>query len=432
MDVLLIQPRFSATRRFGGSRRSLVPPMMLYQLSKPLQEGGFHTDVLDLSTYGLSETRLADYVRRWRPRVVGITSVTENFHFAIEVAALVRNALPATPIVIGGPHVTFEAQEALEFDCIDYVVRGEGDITFAALVRCLIAGDHEGIGEIPNLSYRTGSGTVHNERELIADIDALGYPSRGGVNPDRYVYSAVVSGSRGCPFRCRFCSASAMAGGKYRMRSIGMILDELDHLAATLPVYRLAFSDDTITAKPSRIEAICRHILDRRYVMEWVCASRVDVVEHDLLRLMARAGCRSIQFGFESGNAAVLKSMNKGITPEQILSATRLCSLSGIVPYGNFIIGFPEDTRATVQDTYELALEVKKLNGTCDFAVMTPFPGTCFFDRAEELGLTIHTTDWSRYVLDSPVVSTKHLSIDELRELYWKCRNGVSRMAAWH
>jgi radical SAM superfamily enzyme YgiQ (UPF0313 family) len=432
MDVLLIQPSFVRKRQFENKRRSLVPPMMLHYLAKPLIEEGLNVDVLDLSTYAISDTRLKEYIRYWNPRIVGITSVTESFFSARGVAKLIRSTNPKTLIVIGGPHVSFKADETLQYDCFDFVVRGEGDLAFADLVKCLLNNDGQGLSKIPGISYKENGRIINHDRVLIKDLDKLGFPIRNKVNPERYVYSAVIMTSRGCPFRCHFCSATAMAGGRYRMRNIDSILEELDYLTVSLQNRRFSFSDDTITAHPARLERICAHILNRNYATEWVCASRVDVVNNKLLQLMARAGCRSIQFGFESGNEDVLRSINKKITPEQILFATKLCVQHGIIPYGNFIIGFPEDTSSTIQDTYNLALAIKKMNGTCDFAIMTPFPGTYFYHHAEELGVKIHTENWSEYLLDNPVISTKHLDIDELKALYIKCRTGLSRMENWN
>lgn len=431
MDILLIQPSFVRNRQFENKRRSLVPPMMLHYLAKPLLEEGLNVEVLDLSTYAISYTRLEEYIQNWNPRIVGITSVTENFFSARNVAKLVKSAKPETPIVVGGPHVSFKTDETLQYDCFDFVVRGEGDLAFADLVRCLLKNDREGLSKIPCISYRDNGRIINHDRVLIKDLNALGFPTRNKVNPERYAYSAVIMSSRGCPFRCHFCSATAMSGGKYRMRNIYSILEEMDYLVGTLHNRRLAFSDDTITAHSERIERICGHILNRNYVVDWVCASRVDIVNNSLLRLMARAGCRSIQFGFESGNEDVLRSINKKITPEQILYATKLCVQHQIIPYGNFIIGFPEDTSSTIEDTYKLALMIKKMNGTCDFAIMTPFPGTYFYEHAEELGMKIHTENWNEYLLDNPVISTKHLDINELKALYKKCRTGLSRMDSW-
>jgi len=406
--------------------------MMFHYLAKPLREDGFNYDVLDLATYAISDTRLKEYVQHWNPRIVGISSVTENFFSALRLGRLIKSIKPETPIVIGGPHVTFKADDTLQYDCFDFVVRGEGDLVFKDLTRCLTENDRKGLEEISGISYRENGRIINRDREFIPDIDSLGFPSREKVNPDRYIYSAVVMGSRGCPFKCHFCSATALNGGKYRMRSIDSILDELDYLIHTLQNRRFAFSDDTITARPAMIERICAHILNRNYNVEWVCASRVDVVSSKLLRLMTRAGCKSIQFGFESGNADVLQSMNKRITPEEILYATELCVRHQIVPYGNFIIGFPADTLSTIRDTYNLALTIKQMKGTCDLAIMTPFPGTYFYEHAEDLGLKIHTENWSEYLLDNPVISTKHLDNHEIKALYKKCRTGLARMESWN
>lgn len=431
VDVLLIQPKFVNNIQFNGNHRSIVPPLMLYYLAKPLLEDGFSVDVLDLSAYGIKGNRLKEYLHYLDPRIVGITSVTENFFIAMNIAELIKSIRPELPIVIGGPHVTFKADETLQYKCFDFVVRGEGDHSFSNLVKCLINHNKQGLDRIPGISYRSNESIINNKRDFSIDIDKLGFPKRYYVNPNRYAYSAVAMTSRGCPFSCHFCSATAMFGKKYRMRNIDSVLEEIDYLIGALQNRCLAFSDDTITAYPSRIEQICNHILYRNYTVEWVCASRVDVIDDKLLQLMARSGCRSIQFGFESGNELVLKSINKKITPDQILHATRLCIRNRIIPYGNFIIGFPQDTVSSIRDTYNLAIDIKRMNGTCDIAVLTPFPGTYFYEHAEDLGMKIHTDNWSAYLLDNPVISTQHIDIEELNALYKKCRTGISRMEAW-
>ena len=119
MDVLLVQPGFARNRQFGNKNRSLVPPMMLHYLAKPLLKEGLDVDVLDLSTYAISDVRLEEYIKHWNPRIVGITSVTENFFSALNVAKLIRSTKPETPIVVGGPHVSFTTEKTLQYDCID-------------------------------------------------------------------------------------------------------------------------------------------------------------------------------------------------------------------------------------------------------------------------------------------------------------------------
>jgi radical SAM superfamily enzyme YgiQ (UPF0313 family) len=297
------------------------------------------------------------------------------------------------------------------------VIRGEGDASFTQLVEYLLL--KKGfLKKIKGVSYRNDREIVENPRALIPDIESLSYPRRNLVNLARYKIPGVIQTTRGCPFQCRFCSAGAMAGGKYRMRSIESIMEEIDYLA-NLGIQFIAFSDDTITGFPEKTKQISYHFLRKAYSPVWVCESRVDVADRDLLRLMAQSGCHTIQFGFESGSKKILKAIKKNITPEQIENAIRLCLEFGIQATGNFMIGFPDDTRETIKETFDLARKIKKLGAIVGFAVLTPFPGTYIYNHAKELGMTIHSNDWDDFDLENPIISTKNLSLNELRTIFF-------------
>ncbi len=210
-----------------------------------------------------------------------------------------------------------------------------------------------------------------------------------------------------------------MAGGKYRLRSVESIMEEIDYLVANLGINFIAFTDDTLTGSPPRMKQICNQILNRGYSIKWNCESRVDVADRELLRLMSQSGCILIWFGFESSNEAILKSINKKITPDQIENAVKLCLEFGIQPGGNFIIGFPDDTKETIKDTFELAKKIKKLGAICNIVILTPFPGTYLYNHADELGITIHSNDWDDYTAYNPIISNHNLSLDEIRTIFF-------------
>ena len=138
----------------------------------------------------------------------------------------------------------------------------------------------------------------------------------------------------------------------------------------------------------------------------------------ELVQLMAQSGCQSIQFGFESGNEAILRSIGKNTTPKQIEDAARLCLDLGVIPIGNFLVGFPDDTRESIRETLELAKKLKRMGAVCYLAALTPFPGTYIYEHRERLGIVIHSRNWDDFTLDNPVISTRHLSLDELRTIY--------------
>ena len=132
---------------------------------------------------------------------------------------------------------------------------------------------------------------------------------------------------------------------------------------------------------------------------------------------MAQAGCYGVQLGFESGSERVLKAIGKGITPQQIDRATSICIDSGLLPMGNFILGFPEDTNESIRETIDMAIMLKRRGCNVNFGVVTPFPGTYYFNHAADLGITIHADSWDDYEIGHPIISSRNFSQDQLRTI---------------
>lgn len=425
MDVLLVYPRMARARRITPGQDGWVPPMTLLYLARPLVQMGFSVGVLDLRVESIDRRGFAAYIEMNRPRLVGITCTTASYSNALAAARCIKETVPDTKIVIGGPHVTFTAADTLQSGYFDVVVRGEGDRNFARLVDHFLRRPVP-FDQIPGISFRADGKIVETPMQRIEDIDSLGFPSRRGIDLSRYSLPGVISASRGCPFQCRFCSAGAMAGGKYRMRSVRGICEEIDHLVLELGIRYIGFLDDTVTVYPEVTGAISRHIAALGVPVEWICESRVDVADIDLLRLMADSGCTQVQFGFESGSEAILKSIKKNITPAQMIDAVDRCLSVGIKPVGNFMIGFPDDTHETIAETSALLSRLKKLGAYASVVTLTPFPGTYIYDHREELGLTLHSTDWNDFDLMNPVISTRHLSVDDLRTYLFDLTSGYA------
>lgn len=426
MDILLVQPRTSKARRVVSSHNGVMPPMMLAYLAAPLLNEGFDVEILDLTVSRMNTDALKDYLRLHRPSLVGITCTTASFYNALKIAGCVRETLPHSRVVMGGPHVTFTAGETLENDCVDMVIRGEGDISFTRLAEHLLRGKYS-LPEIKGISYRQDGKIEETPTEMIMDIDALPLPAREKLDMKCYPSKGVIQASRGCPFRCIFCAATAMQGGKYRTRNIDGIKDEIDYLVRDRGVDYLVFIDDTLTIFPELSEAICTHIINRGYRLNMTFQSRADFSDPKLLALMARAGCGMLQFGFESGSEAILKSIRKKISPAQIEKAARACLDAGMDVYGTFIVGFPEETSETMEETAAIIRRVRSMGARVGLGLVTPLPGTYLYTHAEELGITIHSTDWDDYGLDTPIISTRYLTVQEIQAKFFDMQIELTR-----
>ncbi len=410
----MIYPRMTGARRIAPGQDGWIPPMTLLYLARPLIQKGYRVEILDLRVETMNRRGFAAYIEKNRPRLVGITCTTASYSNALAAARCVKDTVPGTPVVVGGPHVTFTAAETLKNHCFDIVVRGEGDRNFVRLTDHFLE-QPVSLEQVPGISYRFNGGINQTPIQRVEDIDSLGFPSRETLDLKPYSLPGVIHAGRGCPFRCQFCSAGAMAGGKYRMRSIQSIREEIDYLVIKLGFRYIGFLDDTITFYPEVAGAICRHILSSGVPLRWQCESRVDVADPELLRLMAAAGCTQMQFGFESGSETILKSINKNITPAQMIDGVERCLSLGIKPVGNFMIGFPGDTHETVKQTLALVTRLRGMGAFVTLVVLTPFPGTYIYDNRDALGITLHSTDWNDFDLLNPVIGTRHLTVDDLR-----------------
>lgn len=326
--------------------------------------------------------------------LVGISTITPT---APEAFALVKRIKKERdiPVVIGGPHVTFLPDEALEAGA-DYVVRGEGEWTFIELARHLNDGS-PALSEIAGLSYRGEGGEhLHNpDRPRISDLTELPWPDLTLIEGFEKSKIIPLLTSRGCPFNCKFCSVTGMFGRRYRFRETGDILAELEVLYARNPRGLFFFYDDNFTAAPEHTKELLRGMKERGITPRWTAQARVDVVKDtELMQLMRETGCVFLYLGLESINPATLDAYRKAQTVEDIVEAVKVIHKYRIKVHGMFVLGSDEDDRATIRQTVRFA---KKTGiDTVQFLILTPIPGTetyqelCRQDR-------IFVKDWAKF-----------------------------------
>lgn len=408
MRVLLIDPPFY--RIFGFYNRYF--PIGVATIGTVLRDAGHTVSVYDadcnVNPTGMDYTRLPEkyrfyldsfkdldnpvwgearkVIKDFNPDAVGISIWTTFAASAFHLAKIVKEINPACPVIMGGPHATVKADEILKISQdVDYVVRGEGEVTTVELITHLEGGG-TGINSIRGLSYRDG-GVIRQtpRRESSKDLDMFPFPDRTILmNVSKYNSedAGLIMTSRGCPYGCTYCSTDTR---RVSYRSVDNVLNEIRHVKKAYGTTQFSFKDDSFTVSRKRVEEFSDKLIKEGLNINWECNTRVNLVTEELLRKMKTAGCNSIKVGIESGSERILKEMDKGITHDQIRSAARLFKKAGIHWTGYFMMGVPGETAEDVYKTLEFMYEIKP-----DFAsigVYEPFPGTPMFTEGIRRGL---------------------------------------------
>jgi radical SAM superfamily enzyme YgiQ (UPF0313 family) len=402
MRVLLVNPSYP----FEEFPRLLVT---LPYLASALQAEGHEVEILDLLLANTTPAKIEVRMQRFRPQIVGITSVTLNHHIASFIAEVVRKCDESVPIVMGGPHVAFEIEGSFrDLPALDYIGIGEGEHTIVELCRAL-----EGrmdMRDVRGLALRDGEKIVRTAaRPLEDDLDQLPLPARDLVPLARYLafdsHASVVT-SRGCPYSCVFCSAPAWTGRQVRYRTPSLCVDEIEELAR-LGFTEITIEDDLFTLYRKHFLAVCGELVRRNTGIRWNAFSRVDTITPEIIDTMAEAGCQAICFGVESGSQEILDLVKKNSSLQKVKDAMRMTQDRGISALASFIIGLPGETEQTLRQTVDFANELKDEFGSLyGFHILSPFPGTEVRDRADEYGIEILTSDWTQYDANHVVTRT--------------------------
>jgi anaerobic magnesium-protoporphyrin IX monomethyl ester cyclase len=387
-------------------------------LGAVLEKNQYEVDVIDCQVLQLSYEDFRSELGKRKPDIVGLTSTTLTYNPALKLAKIAKEVLPDCLIFIGGPHVTFWDDKALE-ECpaLDVIVRREGEYTLLELVQKVEAG--ESFDDVLGVTYRKNGKTVRNpDRPYIEDLDSLPFPARHLWPMEhlrKYEDILYLAASRGCVFWCEFCATVRMHGRKFRMRSPKNIVDELEFLHKTYGVTNFTFCDDAFTVEPTITEELCRQILERKLKIRWNCGTRVDMLTKELLTTMRDAGCVSVWSGVESGSQEVLDAMHKGITIEQTMRVFGWIRELGLKPAPNVILGFPGETKESAWKTIKFVEKISP-DEVGFYNIATPFPGTPLYDKVKEKGW-LRVTNFDKYDTVTPIYETPWLSMKELKKI---------------
>ena len=363
-------------------------------------------------------------ILEFKPDIVGISAVTQNYNMAVACAAIAKKR--GIAVICGGIHISMMPM-SLATD-MDVGVIGEGEETLCELYGLFRAErkfPKEALKNVKGVAYWNEPGTVAmtEPRSQITELDTIPFPDRDlfVAGEETYIFS-----SRGCPYSCRFC-ASTRFWKRIRFFSADYVVREIENLYTRRQVTKINFYDDLFCADITRMKRIV-DLLEQKGLLgkiEFIGALRANIVTGEAGALLKKMGFSAIGIGLESGCDETLAYLKgEGINNNDNRTAIDVLTGSGIKVLGSFIIGSPNETKADILKTYAFI----KNNDLAGFNIyiLTPFPGTAVWDYAVSRNLVSEDMDWSRLSIDFEhhhhlaVILSEKVSRNELYRLYMK------------
>jgi radical SAM superfamily enzyme YgiQ (UPF0313 family) len=372
----------------------------LASLSAAAKAQGFEVGLIDLRALN-NWDHFREVLAQRNPDVVGVTMMSVDYNPARQVVAVAKEVNPEIVTVIGGPHVTIALADSLRIPHVDYLLTGEGEVSFPRLLELIEGSDpppHRVLrGATPDLDaipFADRDLFLDEWRKWGYDIDSPEVPFVEELPPP---FATIIAG-RGCIYNCAFCKPGEdyLFGKRTRRRSVDNVIQELHMLVEKYHLASFMFHDDCLTEDREWVMAFTDRYIAEGFDLPFFCQTRADIVvkHEDMVARMAKAGLRGYFVGFESGNDRVLRFIRKGTTAEQNRQAARVCRKYGIAVWANYMLGLPTETREEVMDTVRLMKDIDP-----DYyspAFFTPHPGTDLYDYVVEQDLS-RITDYDSY-----------------------------------
>jgi radical SAM superfamily enzyme YgiQ (UPF0313 family) len=367
----------------------------LCAIAATAQKGGFEVDLIDLRALKDWDHFRAEIELR-QPAVCGLTMMSVDYNPVMRCVDVIKEIDPSITTVIGGPHPSILPGEVLSNPKVDYILTGEGEVSFPKLLAALQEGEppseRQVVGETPNLDEMP----FPDRGLFLTEWRKAGYDKTSpevSFCPELPEPFVTIIAGRGCRYNCSFCMPAEryLFGRRTRRRSVRSVISELKELQAKFQFRSFMFHDDCLTEDRAWVVEFCHAYRAAGFTQPFFCQSRADIIvrNEDMVKLMVKAGLRGYFIGFESGSDKVLRFLRKGATRAMNIQAARICKKYGVTIWANYMLGLPTETEDDVRETLSMLKEIDP-----DYyspAFYTPHPGSDLYDYCMEHELSLIT-----------------------------------------
>jgi radical SAM superfamily enzyme YgiQ (UPF0313 family) len=394
LKILLVHTNdynFGQLPKSVESQRGLNPPITLAYVAASILKSGHEVKLVDMDAENIDHHKLSEVVKQYDPDMVGLSVMLNNLIVCLELAELIKKINSDIKIIFGGIMVNLYPKSTISYESVDYGVIGEGEQTFPELLEYLEK--KLPLKKVRGLVFKNNNEIIVNDsRPPIEEMDEIAYPARELLDNSKYKSLishkspiTILFTSRGCPYQCNFCSKPSF-WNKWRFHSPKYVANEFE-VCADLGIKEILVYDDIFTSNSQRVRKVCEEINKKQLDISWDIRTRIDLVHRDDLNVLKKSGCVRINYGVESGDPEILKILNKGYTIEKIKNAFKISKELGFETLGYFMIGSPNETKASIMKTFKLMKELDP-----DYIHLThvvPYPKTKLFDMAVQRGLAM-------------------------------------------
>jgi radical SAM superfamily enzyme YgiQ (UPF0313 family) len=348
----------------------------------------------------------------------GFSTVCSSYPLTLRIAAEVKRTHRQSIVVLGGPQASVVDVATLKaFPAVDVVVRGEAEQSLPQLVEAL-TGSHP-IEEVPGITFRRNRDVARNQdAPLIQDLDSLPFPAFHLFPDVRFCRHFPLELGRGCPFACTFCSTNDFFRRRFRLKSPAHMIDEMRRVRQTYGINSFELVHDMFTVDRKRVVAFCEALLASREEFYWGCSARTDCVDEELVALMARAGCRGIFFGIESGSSRMQKIIDKGLDLDDSEQRIRSCDKYKINTAVSLMAGFPEETTEDLRRTVAFFVDSLRYDhADPQLSILAPLAGTPI-EKLHKDSLTLSDDVADMSYRGWPQAAADHALIAEYPEIF--------------
>jgi len=414
--------------RVSKDAQTLLPPLEFAYAASVLEESGHVARIVDAPALEFDKQRVLEVALGEKPELIIANTTAVSLNYDLSICNDLKERLPDTLVCLTGAFVSMMPEAIVESQ-VDVIVRNEIEFMILDLLEAYKKHRFE---RVKGIAYKEKGKIVKNpDRAQIKDLDALPFPAFHLLSVNRYYHNwfsekdkpfMTVLASRGCPYGCVYCPYPVGYGDSWRSRSTQNVLDELTLLVEKFHVRSILFRDQVFTFDMKRTEELSLGIIERKLDFKWQCETRADKLSKSVMQIMKEAGCEGIHMGVESGNPQVFSRIGK---PGADIAKTKQTFADangiGIKTGAFFIIGLPGETKRSVWESFELAMELNP--DVVSVAAITPYPGTELFNMAVKEGWIL-TRDWSKYTGFDVVMRTDDLSAEDIRkaiDLFKRC-----------